>query len=237
MQCHLCQEIIPDDARFCEHCGASQAAAKTALPESGDPGLLTTPDGVLRWTYELNMWKNPTILITLIKGLSLAAAVPVLLVVVLALVENGVTESLNALSVVLPGIFGIMLGLLMIAYPLAAILNGGRYCVVFEMDDVGVKHTQMDKQFRKNKVVAMLTVLAGIASGKPQIAGAGLLAGSKRSSYSKFAKVKKIVSKPRRHVIYVNESLNRNQIYADDKIYGLIEKHITSKCPKAKFER
>lgn len=234
MQCHSCHADIPDDSRFCEHCGASQATTAPAGQDSKNTGLLAGSDGVLRWTYQMNMWRNPTIFITTAKVILLAAAVPVLLVVVLALVESGVRESLNALLVVAPYVFGIMLALLMLAYPLIAILNGGKYCVVFEMDDEGVNHIQMDKQFRKNQVLAFLTVLAGLASGNPQTAGAGLLAGTKRSSYSRFSKVKTIVARPRRHVIHVNESLLRNQIYAPAEFYETIQQHILSRCPKAK---
>jgi len=237
MKCLSCQADIQDDGRFCEHCGASQSGDSPAVREGEDPGPLAGADGVLRWTYLMNMWRNPTILITTMKVVLLAAAVPVLLVVVLALVENGVREGLDVLSVVFPYVFGIMLALLMLAYPLIAILKGGKYCVVFEMDDEGVKHIQMDKQFRKNQVLSMLTALAGLASGNPQAAGAGLLAGTKRSTYSKFSKVKTIIARPRRHVIHVNESLVRNQVYAANRDFERILDHLTSHCPNAKVVR
>ncbi len=237
MKCHSCHADMPDESRFCEHCGASLASTAPAVPDSENDGLLAGSDGVLRWAYQMNMWTNPTILITTVKVILLAASVPVLLVVILALVESGIRESFNALLAVAPYLFGIMLVLLLLAYPLIAILNGGKYCVVFEMDDDGVKHSQMDKQFHKNQVLAFLTVLAGFAAGSPQAAGAGLLAGTKQSTYSKFSKVKTIVARPRRHVIHVNESLVRNQIYASAGDYENVLEHIVSRCPKAKLSR
>lgn len=230
MKCHSCKAEIPAGTRFCEDCGARQDGPQ--INENSD--LLAGSDGFLRWAYEVNMWKNPTIFITAAKVLLLAAMAPVLLVVILTLVESGIRESLNSLLVVSAYVIGIMLALLALAYPLIAILNGGKYCVVFEMDDQGVKHTQMEKQFRKSQILSMLTVLAGMASGSPQTAGAGLLAGAKRSSYSQFSKVKKIVARPRRHVIYVNESLNRNQVYVSPGDYGRVLEYILARCPKAK---
>lgn len=234
MKCNTCQAEISVDSSFCEHCGASQTSTTPTAQVGDHGGLLAGGDGVIRWTYDMNMWKNPTLLITTAKVLLLAASVPVLLAVILALVESGIRESLHTLLVVSAYVFGIMLVLLAFAYPLIAILNGGKYCVVFEMDDEGVKHIQMEKQFSKSQVLSMLTVLAGMASGSPQTAGAGLLAGAKRSSYSSFSKVKTIVARPRRNVIFVNESLNRNQVYAAAADYTKILEHIVSRCPKAK---
>ncbi len=37
------------------------------------PGVLSGEDGVLRWVYEMNMWKNPTLVITIWKVLLLCA--------------------------------------------------------------------------------------------------------------------------------------------------------------------
>jgi hypothetical protein len=239
MQCHACQASCPDDVRFCERCGAAiemeNPVTRTNAGNDEIHGIIHGEDGVLRWTYEMNMWTNPTILITLIKGVLIAAAVPILLVAVLGLVEKGPAESLRVLAVVAPYVLGIMLALLAIAYPIVALLNGGKYCVVFEMDDEGVNHIQMQKQFDRNKLVSMLTVLAGIAAGNPQAAGAGLLAGSRRNSYTKFSKVKTIVSRPSRDVIYVNESLSKNQVYADSDNYEVILNYLLHQCPKAKF--
>ena len=38
-------------------------------------------DGVIRWIYELNMWKNPAIIITTLKVFFLASLAPGILVV------------------------------------------------------------------------------------------------------------------------------------------------------------
>lgn len=194
-------------------------------------------DGVWRWTYELSLCRNPTIFITLGKVILLAALFPVLVTGAVTLFESGLPEALRVMGIVLGYVLGIMLVLMILAYLAVALIHGGKYCVVFEMDDEGVKHIQMQKQFGKNRLLAMLTVIAGAAAGNPQAAGAGLLAGSKRSSYSKFSKVKSIVLNPRRHVIYVNEVLNRNQIYAPADCYEIIQQHILTHCPKAEVVR
>ena len=128
---------------------------------------------------------------------------------------------------------GIWLAIFVIvSFPIIILLTGGSYQVVFELDDKGVNHIQMDKQFKKNQVVSMITVLAGAALGNPQTAGAGLLAGSKQNSYSDFKKVVKIVAKPSRHVIYVNEGLNHNQVYVAKEDFEQVKAYIIEHCHK-----
>lgn len=197
------------------------------------PGVTRGADGVIRWTYDMNMWKNPTILITVWKVLMLAALAPALLVSLLA-IGDGVAEAIGLFAKVALYTAGIVTGLMVIAYPIVAIVNGGKYCVVFEMDSFGVKHIQMQKQFERSQVLSMLTVLAGAAGGNIQATGAGLLAGSKQSSYSKFAKVRSVVVHAKRNVIYVNENLEHNQVYASREDFEAVLEHILGKCKKAK---
>ena len=129
---------------------------------------------------------------------------------------------------------GIVTGLMLLAYPFVAIMNGGKYCVIFEMDDKSVKHIQMQKQFQKSQVLSMVVVLAGVMTGNIQATAAGMLAGSKQSSISSFEKVKSITVNEKRHVIYVNEKLSRNQIYADPEDFLFVRDFIINRCKKAK---
>jgi hypothetical protein len=196
-------------------------------------GIEKGADGVLRWVYEMNMWKNPTLVITIWKVLLLAALIPALLVFLLS-----IGEGFSSALILFVRILGITAGsvtvLLLLAYPLIALLNGGKYCVVFELDDNGIRHIQMQKQYERNRVFAMLVALSGLASGEVQVAGAGLLAGSKRSSTSSFRNVRSIKVNEKRRVIYLNENFSYNQVYADTENFPFVSEFIISHCKKAK---
>ncbi len=199
------------------------------------PGVIKDSKGVFRWAYEMNMWKNPTLVITAWKVMFLAALFPALLMFILTLVDgDGLVAALDVFIRVLGLVFAIVTGLLLLAYPLVAFINGGKYCVVFEMDDYRVKHIQMQKQFKKSQVLSMIVVLAGALAKNPQTAGAGLLSGSKQSLLSNFDQVKTIVVREKRNVIYLNESLTRNQVYADTADFAFIRDYIISCCKKAR---
>ncbi|MBW6473451.1 MAG: zinc ribbon domain-containing protein [Anaerolineaceae bacterium] len=240
MICKKCGQVSPQDSQFCEMCGAAlgiELPKKDVVVEQPkqqiSPGVVMGADGVMRWVYEMNMWKNPTLIITIWKVLLLAALVPALLVFFLNL-GDGIGSAFLAFFKVIAIVAGIVTVLMLLAYPLVAIMNGGKYCVMFEMDDKSVKHIQMQKQFKKNLILAMIVSLAGMMSGNAQTAGAGLLAGSKQSTLSRFEKVKSITVNEKRHVIYLNENLTKNQIYADTVDFAFISKAIISRCKKAK---
>ena len=195
-------------------------------------------DGVLRWVYEMNMWKNPTLVVTIGKVFLLAAMAPALLVLILGIVEGeGVAESFLMFLEVGGIVIGIVAGLLLLAYPLVAWLNGGKYCVVFEMDERGVNHVQMARQFDRNRTLAMVTVLAGALAGNAHTAEAGLLAASRKNLYSDFGKVRRVVVNEARSVIYLNEALNRNQVYAAPADFAFVRDHILRHVPKARVTR
>jgi hypothetical protein len=199
------------------------------------PGVIKDSNGVFRWAFEMNMWKNPTLVITAWKVMFLAALFPALLMFVLTLADgDGLVAALDVFIRVLGLVFAVVTGLLLLAYPLVALINGGKYCVVFEMDDYRVKHIQMQKQYKKSQVLSMLVVLAGAIAKSPQTAGAGLLAGSKQSLISNFDRVKTLVVQENRNVIYLNENLTRNQVYAEAADFNFIRDHIISRCKKAR---
>jgi hypothetical protein len=122
--------------------------------------------------------------------------------------------------------------LLIIAYVFVGFLYGGKYYVLFKMDDKGVNHIQLDKQYKKAQALGFLTALIGLSSGNLTTAGSGLMAATKQSLYTSFKKVKSIKVAKARNTIYVNETLSRNQVYVANEDFDFILEHILNHCPK-----
>lgn len=199
------------------------------------PGIYLCQDGVLRWTHELSLWKSQSVFLTTWKILAGVVCALALFMFFLELENGFVSAGLLFLRFAVIGIIGATI-LLLIAYALVAVVQGGTYNVLFEMDEQGVKHTQLQKQFERAQVLAFIGMLAGAAAANPTVVGTNMLASSKASSYSKFSSVTKIVAKPQRNTIYVNSTLEHNQIYADPSQFAFVLDFITKHSKKAKLK-
>ena len=119
-------------------------------------------------------------------------------------------------------------------YFIYALIMGFSYYVMFDMDDEGVTHIQMPKQFKKAQAMGWIEFVAGMIAKKPGVAGAGLLSASKQSMSSDWNKVKSIEIFRRRGVIKVNSFLNYNQVYAEPEDFEFVENfirsHVSEKC-------
>ncbi|NCA99708.1 MAG: hypothetical protein EOM08_08465 [Clostridia bacterium] len=202
------------------------------------PNITRDADGVLRWVYEFSLYRNPTILI-LVWRIFFFIFLGMYLFLVLLEIGDGFGEALAGLTPVFLGLIGGMFVLSTISYYLYAMVMGGKYCVLFEMDEKGVKHTQMPRQFKKAQILGHLLLLAGAATGNVGAAGQGLLVGSKQSTYSKFKQVKAIKPDRKHQVIKVNSSdLVHNQVYAEaadfDFVLKYIETHVAAAQSKSK---
>lgn len=259
MFCEKCGKEISDDSKFCRYCGNSVAPSNNDGSYESDviasnnhgnyesdvmiPGNygteIETDKGIIqdgadsyRWMYEFSFWKNPVVLITTYKILMLGLLVPSLLMFFLTLSEDGVAPALKIFITIMGGGVVLMSVLLAIAYPFIALIYGGKYYVLFKMDNNGINHIQLDKQFKRAQALGFLTTLLGAASGSVTAGGAGILAATRKSLYTNFKKVKSMKIHARRNTIYLNESLTRNQIYAKHEDFQFVKEYILNHCPK-----
>ena len=253
MFCPECGHLIPEDSIFCEHCGLRLETAsdediqyvsgktqiesekEISVQKTGDGGLLC-PDGKYRWVYEFDMLKNPTILFAVWKVLAISGGIVCVIGFHVNLFSGDLWYGFD-----LPGtirfiaiLAGIMLVISIVGYLIVACTYGWKYMVLFTMDEDGVEHRQMKKQFNKAKALGWLSAFAGTASGNAGRVGTGILAATRDSSTSEFKNVRKVKAVRRRHVIYVNQLLAHNQVYAQDEDFDFVRNYIVEHCPNAK---
>lgn len=193
-------------------------------------------DGIYRWVYELKLLKNPVILFTVWKILVGIFVGIWLLITLLSAGDKGFW--FNGFWKETKGFLLLIMAILLlstVAYLGYALVMGGKYCVLFEMDEKGVRHTQVPKQFSKAQVLSLITILSGVAAENVGTIGTGLLSGSRQSMYSEWATVKSIGVYPRRNLIKVNALLNKNQVYVEDDDFEFVRQYIRSHCQEAKY--
>lgn len=213
----------------------SSAKAQSSPPEGSS--IIIDEQGTYRWAYEFNLWTNPTILVTVLKALAIAVAVLVVFMLALLIPDlvGGTLYSWQVEGTLRIGavMLAVMLGLALIGYAFYAVIMGGKYCAVFEMNEQGIVHKQLPKQFEKAQVISALNVLAGLVGGKPSQAGMGILTAARDSSTSSFEAVRSIKGSRALRVIKVNEPLMKNQIYVEPEDYDFVFDYIASHCPNA----
>lgn len=189
-------------------------------------------DGKYRWVYEFDLFRNPTILFVIYKIFFWIGVGEWVLSTLFSLggrdfFWDGFLSNAKVFLIMTAG----LLVLATLGYVVYALMMGGRYCVVFEMDEEGVRHTQLDSQFKKAKVISMLTSIAGAAAGDPGVAGTGILAGSRNSMYSGFGSPAKVRAFPRQDTIKIDRTFSHNQVYAGDADFDFVYRYIISHIP------
>ncbi len=212
-------------------------AGDTIAGEPVTAHILRCPDGVYRWYYELHLLKNPTVLFTVWSVLGISFGV-VWLFLLAVDVADGSLGGWPGFARLTGGFLLLALAFALISVAACAIVSwahGGSVVLLFEMDDRSVRHILMPRQYGREQALEWLTVLAGIAAGRPSAAGGGLLAMTKNVSVSEFKDVERIALRPRRHLIRVDQRLERNQVYAAPEDYEFVREHIVSRCEKARI--
>ena len=247
MFCKNCGTPLKDGMKFCINCGAPQAASQPqamSQPQTADspaapynPGELSTrvqlcPDGKYRWTYDLNLVKNPTVFIDLIKVFSVITFCFWLLMVSVSLIKSGhryrLDEFLIGTKTILL-VYAIMVFICIISYIVVIRINHGYYHLKFIMDEEGITYQQLESTTKKGERIAAAAVILDTDNA------AAALAAIQYEWTARYPKVRSVKTRRRRHLIKVNEILTKNRIYVDNpEDYEFVLHYVRDRCPKVK---
>ena len=190
-------------------------------------------DGKYRWVYEMSLLKNPTFFV-LVWKIFFFIILGIFVFITLIDLFSGDMDSERFLDTLKA--FGcFILGMTVVSvlgYLLYAAVMGGKYIVMFEMDERGILHKQLPKQATKARAIGMITAMLGAASGSFGAVSAGW--GAQRTSmYSEFARVRKVIPYSNRNLIKVNERFGHNQVYVSNESFDFVLKYITERVPNS----
>ena len=193
-------------------------------------------DGKYRWVYELNLYKNPAIIKEVGRGILISLVIVLALIFGFEMIDGIGTfaEKLQYVAELAGILFAIMLVITILGYLLYSYMMGGTYCALFEMDENGICNKAQEKHIKKAELISAITVIAGIASGRPGVVGTGMLASARTSMYTSFDSVKELEILPKQHLIRLNGTLDRNQVYAEEEDFAFVADFIRARCRNAK---
>lgn len=173
-------------------------------------------DAIVCWKISVPIFQNAVIL----KQLGIAVGVPFGLLAAILWLTTG--EIVYALS-----ILGILAALLFLTWLFLLALYRGRYDAEFVLDGKGVVCRTQERQAKKNRIVNTLTVLLGLFSGKPAVAGAGMLAQSRQEVFIRWSRVTRVKYKPRSRTILIRSGLMDNiALFCTAENYPQIEQRV-----------
>ena len=172
----------------------------TEQPVYESENITMCTDGKYRWVYELNLYKNPAII------KEVGRVMLISLVIVLVLISGfQIIDGIGTFLIV------ILVVITILGYLLYSYMMGGTYCALFEMDENGVCNKAQEKHIKKAELISAITVIAGLAGGRPGVVGTGMLASARTYMYTSFDSVKELEILPKQHLIRLNGTLDRNQ--------------------------
>ena len=249
MICRGCGVNVGLNERFCHSCGTRLIFSD---PNSGNDqfnvnspdgtqrisdNILLYPDGKYRWIYEMSLFKNPTVIVMIWKIFFFVILGVFLFMLVLDLINEDLDGERLIGTLSFFGIFLIGMTVIVgISYLIYAAVMGGKYIVMFEMDEKGVNHMQLPKQAKKAEALAMMTALIGLMSNNHAAVAAGVNA-SGTSMYTAFSSVRSVRALPRRNLIKVNERLYHNQVYAAAQDYDFVLNFICIHTPETAVKK
>ena len=242
MYCENCGIQLRDGAKFCPNCGTactftpevtSQEPAQASAPSPENE--ITTrvklfPDGKYRWNYELNLVKNLTIFIDLIKVFGFILWGMWFIVEFIQIIKRDFVWDeflINTKMFFWMSVFVFFLCL--ISYLLVIRINKRYYHLMFIMDEDGVTHCQRANTAKNGQLVAAAAVMMDTDNA------AAAVAASQTLWKTRFPKVRRVKTVRRRQLIKVNEPLTKNRVYVENpEDYEFVLRYITERCPKVK---
>lgn len=192
-------------------------------------------DGKYRWVYEVNMLTNYSILFDVWKVFGISIVIIIILFTIIFLFTGEL--SLDIFIGMGKGVFfsaAILAVLSILGYLLYAAISGWKYVALFIMDEKEVTHQQMPREVKKGQIIGALTILAGLASGRPGVIGTGILSQSRSSMTSTLVNVKRLIPSRRMNLIKVNQLLAKNRVYVSDEDFDFVYDFLCQHCVNAK---
>ena len=192
-------------------------------------------DGKYRWIHEVNMFKNPSILLDVWKVLGITMLIVIVIVGFILVISGDLdVDGMLGMGKAMLITAAIMAVLSIIGYLVYALIAGGKYIVLFTLDEKEVVHQQMPRSAKKGQIIGDLAILAGLATGRMGTIGTGMLAKSRTSMTTTLSDVKRLTPCPRMNMIKVNETLSKNRVYVCKEDFFLVYNFLCEHCMNAK---
>ena len=197
--------------------------------------LFRDEQGTWHWVYRLHMFKNLSMLRTVLKAIGICyLAIAVIMIALLhssGAGAGGMKMMITVLVLVGVAVLGISVG----SYYLVAWFYGGDYVAVYTMDEQSIAQYQPADQADKGKAIGLLSAVAGTISGNAGLIVTGFLAGARLVVRTEFTKIRSLKVLRSLGEIRVHAFLTWYTVYVNPEDFDLVAEHITSRSVNARI--
>ena len=192
-------------------------------------------DGKYRWVYDVNLFTNPTVFFDVVKVMFISLVIVAIIVLLIGACSGDLTvDMLKGLGTGFCFGFGGIVALSLLGYIVYAIIVGGKYTVLFTLDEKELVHQEYGKTLEKAKLIGELTMLAGAAGGRVGTVGTGLLAKSRTTMTSELKNVRRVIPRRWMNTIKVNQLLFKNRVYVKKADFDFVYQFLCEHCVNRK---
>ena len=202
------------------------------MDESMYPKRVTLgEDQVYRWSYDMDMYRNHYLRNVLLKVFGAICLVSWAFLLLLFAKDSRLSLSVVFITLL---IFGGFMLLVLAGYYLAAVIMRGQYHLRFEMNDEAVLLVRKESTERMMQNMALITMMAGRAAGKPVrglASGAAIQTGA-ASGLTFFREVRSMKERPRYDAFNLRSLTGGNQIWVGPEDYAFVRDYVRSRIPE-----
>ena len=202
------------------------------MDESMYPERVTLgEDQVYRWSYDMDMYRNHYLRNVLLKVFGAICLVSWAFLLFLFAKDGRLSLSIVFITLL---IFGGFMLLVLAGYYLAAVIMRGQYHLRFEMNDEAVLLVRKESTERMMQNMALITMMAGRAAGKPVrglASGAAIQTGA-ASGRTFFREVRSMKERPRYDAFNLRSLTGGNQIWVGPEDYAFVRDYVRSRIPE-----
>jgi hypothetical protein len=226
--CRRCGTQLKGESRFCTVCGGS-------IGDDSAPGVSAADtDGSLRWRVEVSLITNRFILLDTLLGVGATVVISGILFAAIFSTSGGGMKGVRA-GLLFAGIAGLFL--LVVSFLTRTVIFGNRWPLEFIVGKDGVV---MNNISEKAHTIHRLSWILALLTGRPLMAGPGLIAQSREVVGIPWEEVRKVRLYPALGVIGIRGGLFDNiRLFCLPSNYAevaqRVEAAVKEHAPKAVF--
>lgn len=185
------------------------------------------PDGKYRWIHERSYYKIPLLMIFIMKSVAVLIALVWMVIVLLNLGEEDYWKGggFKNTTIIFAIIMAVTMILIVVGYLIYAKKKGGKYFMIHEMDEEGIRYITLPTT---TDLAGAEALLEPLSDTKDPDRADDALAEAASIAYSEFRKVKVVRAYPEWSVVRLKEKLISTEVYLSDDHYRFVLEYIAS---------